>query len=246
VTNGGQVPSAVPALLSFVAGYVDSCTFLALFGVFVAQITGSFVIAGTQLITHDDNVLIKVLAIPVFFFAGVVTTALVAATDGRRSGALPWTLTLEGILLAGFVGVGLAGSPFHDPNAMMALTAALLGLSAMGVQSALVRLLMRGAGSTNVMTTNTTQLAIDLTEVLLCWRKKHRMKGDAAAAAAFSATCRQLGNLLPIVLGFLLGTLVGASAYVRVGLWCVLAAMLIIAGLITWSLYAARGRTALT
>jgi uncharacterized membrane protein YoaK (UPF0700 family) len=245
VTKRGQVPLAVPTLLSFVAGYVDSCTFLALFGVFVAQITGSFVIAGTELITHDDHVLIKVLAIPMFFFAGMVTTLVVAATDARRYGALPWTLTLEEILLAGFVSLGLAGSPFHDPNSVMALAAALLGLSAMGVQSALVRLLMRGVGSTNVMTTNTTQLAIDLAEVLLCWRKKHRMKGDADAAGAFSAACRQFGNLLPVVLGFLLGTLVGASAYVQVGLWCVLAAMLIIAGLIIWSLHAARGHSAL-
>lgn len=174
MTKGCQIPHTVPTLLSFVAGYVDSCTFLALFGVFVAQITGSFVITGAQLVTHDDNILIKVLAIPVFFFAGMLTTAVAAATDGRRYGALPWTLVLEELLLAGFAGVGSAGSPFHDPNATMALTAALFGLGAMGVQSALVRLLMRGFGSTNVMTTNTTQLAIDVTEVLLCWRKKHR------------------------------------------------------------------------
>ena len=39
------VPTAVPALLSFVAGYIDSCMFLALFGLFVAQVTGSFVLA---------------------------------------------------------------------------------------------------------------------------------------------------------------------------------------------------------
>jgi uncharacterized membrane protein YoaK (UPF0700 family) len=244
VTKGGQVPLTVPTLLSFVAGYVDSCTFLALFGVFVAQITGSFVTTGAQLVTHDDNVLIKVLAIPVFFLAGVLTTAVVAATNGQRYGALPWTLILEEILLVGFAGVGLAGSPFHDPNAMMALAAALLGLSAMGVQSALVRLMMRGSGSTNVMTTNTTQLAIDVTEVLLCWRKKHRRREDAAAAAEFAVACRQLFKVLPLVLGFLLGTLVGAIAFVGIGLWCVLAAMLIIAGLIIWSLSSAREHSA--
>ena len=39
------MPRWVPALLNFVAGYVDSYTFLALFGLFVAQVTGSFVTA---------------------------------------------------------------------------------------------------------------------------------------------------------------------------------------------------------
>jgi uncharacterized membrane protein YoaK (UPF0700 family) len=245
-SDRGRVPLAVPTLLSFVAGYVDSCTFLALFGVFVAQVTGSFVIAGAQLVTHDDNMLIKVLAIPAFFFAGMLTTTVVATTDGWRYGALPWTLALEEALLAGFVGVGLAGSPFHDVNSWMALTAALLGLSAMGVQSALVRLLIREFGSTNVMTTNTTQLAIDVTEALLAWRKKRRMPGDVATAAELAATCRRLLKLLPLVLGFLLGTLVGAGAYVRIGLWCGLVAMLLVAGLITWSLWPSHGRSAPT
>ena len=31
------IPRVVPALLSFTAGYVDACTFLALFGLYVAQ-----------------------------------------------------------------------------------------------------------------------------------------------------------------------------------------------------------------
>jgi uncharacterized membrane protein YoaK (UPF0700 family) len=230
-----SVPLAVPVLLSVVAGYVDSCTFLALFGVFVAQATGSFVIAGTQLVMHDDNILIKVLAIPVFFFAGMLTTAVVAATDGQRYGALPWTLVLEEVLLAGFVGVGLLESPFSEANTAMAVTAALLGLSAMGVQSALVRLLMRETGSTNVMTTNTTQLAINVTEAALAWRKKCQMPEHAATAADFTAACRQLLKVLALILGFLLGTLAGAIAYVQMGLACGVVALLLVAGLIIWT-----------
>jgi uncharacterized membrane protein YoaK (UPF0700 family) len=238
------VPLALPVLLSVVAGYVDSCTFLALFGVFVAQATGSFVIAGTQLVTHDDNILIKVLAIPVFFFAGMLTTAVVVATDGRRYGALPWTLVLEEVLLIGFVGVGSAGSPFFEANTAMAVTAALLGLSAMGVQSALVRLLMGEFGSTNVMTSNTTQLAINVTEATLAWRKKRQMPEDAAAAAEFTAAGRQLLKMLALILGFLLGTLAGAIAYVQMGLACAVVAPLLVAGLIIWTFWSERGRRA--
>jgi uncharacterized membrane protein YoaK (UPF0700 family) len=247
VANGfgrDRVPLTIPLLLSIVAGYIDSCTFLALFGLFVAQATGSFVIAGAQLVTHDDNMLIKILAIPVFFLAGMVTTAAVAVTSGWRYGALPWTLVLEEILLVGFAGTGLAGGPFLDPSAPMTLTAALLGLAAMGVQSALVRLLMREFGSTNVMTTNTTQLAIYATEAVLTWRKKRQVTKDVEIAAAFTATCRQLRELLPLVLGFLLGTVAGALAYLQIGWWCVLAPILLVASMIIWSLWFERGRSA--
>jgi uncharacterized membrane protein YoaK (UPF0700 family) len=36
-----RVPAIVPPLLSFTAGFIDSFTVLALFGLFVAQVTGS-------------------------------------------------------------------------------------------------------------------------------------------------------------------------------------------------------------
>jgi Protein of unknown function (DUF1275) len=42
------LPLSMPVLLSFVAGYIDSYTYLGLFGLFVAQVTGSFVIAGAE------------------------------------------------------------------------------------------------------------------------------------------------------------------------------------------------------
>jgi hypothetical protein len=42
----------------------------------------------------------------------------------------------------------------------------MFGLTAMGVQSALVRLLIKGAASTNVMTTNASQIAVDATQAL--------------------------------------------------------------------------------
>jgi uncharacterized membrane protein YoaK (UPF0700 family) len=58
------VPGPIPVVLSFVAGYVDSCTYLGLFGVFVAQVTGSFVLAGTQFVKSEPGALAKLLAIP--------------------------------------------------------------------------------------------------------------------------------------------------------------------------------------
>jgi hypothetical protein len=37
-----RLPAIIPPLLSFTAGFIDSFTVLALFGLFVAQVTGSF------------------------------------------------------------------------------------------------------------------------------------------------------------------------------------------------------------
>lgn len=228
------IPRAVPALLSFTAGYVDACTFFALFGLFVAQVTGSFVIAGAQLVTHDEGFLIKVLAIPVFFTAGVLTTIVAEVLRRRGRSALVWSLSLECALLTGFVVLGLTVPIEPHPNAPLTLLAAMLGLSAMGVQSALVRLLLPGVASTNVMTTNTTLFAIDAGELLLGWHGR-RKSGDPAAAAQYDAARGRLAGLVPIGIGFLLGTVAGAFGYVLFGLWCLLLILAVLLGLIGWA-----------
>jgi len=227
------VPRIVPALLSFAAGYVDACTFLALFGLYVAQVTGSFVLLGAEFVTHEPGILIKVLGIPVFFAAGVLTTILAEVLRRRGYAALTWALGLECALLAGFLALGLAVPFGLDPNAPVAVIAAALGLAAMGVQSAAVRLLMPGVVSTNVMTTNTTLFAIDTGELLLGWHG--RRNGDAGAAAQYDAAQQRLTVLVPIGLGFIFGTAAGAIAYLWFGLWCLALILLELIGLIIWT-----------
>jgi uncharacterized membrane protein YoaK (UPF0700 family) len=68
------VPRPIPVMLTFVAGYVDSCTFLGLFGVFVAQVTGSFVLAGTQFVRSEPGALAKLLAVAHNLAAGLAAT----------------------------------------------------------------------------------------------------------------------------------------------------------------------------
>src|SRR5215813_9782605 len=175
------LPRLVPALLSFIAGYVDSCTFLALFGLYVAQLTGSFVLVGTETVVHDAGFAIKLLAIPMFGLAGALTTVIVRRSRGRA--ALPATLALEAALLVGLFAAWRVGAPFTGRGDPAVLWASLCGLSAMGVQSALVRLLAKGSPSTNVMTTNTTLFAVDATDLVIAWRAHRRTPGDATAAA---------------------------------------------------------------
>ena len=86
------VPRPIPVMLTFVAGYVDSCTYLGLFGVFVAQVTGSFVLAGTQFVRSEPGALAKLLAVPSFFLAGVAVTMLVHPLRESARAALAWSL----------------------------------------------------------------------------------------------------------------------------------------------------------
>src|SRR5215469_16181496 len=98
-----MVPPAVPVLLSFVAGYLDSYTYLSLFGLFAAQVTGSFVIAGAEFVTSDFGIAGKLIAIAAFVAAAAATAALCIAARDTNRGVLPWMLGLEALLLAIFV-----------------------------------------------------------------------------------------------------------------------------------------------
>lgn len=228
-----HVPDAVPPLLSFVAGYVDSCTFLALFGLFVAQATGSFVVAGAQLAGHEHGI-VKILAIPIFLLGATITTMIGIQLRAQGKAALAWCLTLEAVLLAGLLAAGI-GAPFADPDAGWSLVASFLALSAMGVQSALVRLLMRGVASTNVMTTNMTLIGIDFAEFLLAWHAKRRASNQRLAAQRYRTVRRRFSIMLFIALGFLLGAALGALAFNLIGWLSLAAPIVLIVALAGWA-----------
>ena len=229
-TTSAPIARGVPTLLGFVAGYVDSCTFLAFNGLFVAQATGSFVVAGSEFVTNNDGFVIKVLAIPTFFAVGVLTTVMVRMLGAEDRRALVATLAVEAALLFGLVCVGVSAASVPGIS-----VAALFGLSAMAVQSALVRLLLDGYGSTNVMTSNTTQLSIDVTEVVLARYRKRRNAPGAASAAGYASARGRLTRLAPIMLGFLAGTIAGGLAYVSTGLICLVLAIGIVGSLAIWA-----------
>jgi uncharacterized membrane protein YoaK (UPF0700 family) len=237
------VPRAVPPLLSFAAGFVDSCTALALFGLFVAQVTGSFVLAAVAFVTKEQGAVTKVLAIPVFLLAAAATTVLVVLAERCGRAAIAWALALECAVLTSFLLALLIGAPLVNPNSAAVVVASLLGLFAMGTQSATVRLLMKSVASTNVMTTNTTQIAIDATELLLAWQAGRRAPSDAAATAAYAAARTRLAGLFPIMLGFLLGTVTGTVAYVTIGVWGLLLPLAIMYGIFAWANGRREGRS---
>src|SRR5580698_6648706 len=200
----------MPMLLSFVAGYVDSYTYLALFGLFVAQVTGSFVIAGAELVRHDHGATGKLLAVLAFIAAAAITAALIALARERGYAPMPWMLALEAVLLAVFVAIIWLGPDVKAATNWSGIIAGLFAACAMGAQSVLVRLLMKGIPQTNVMTGNMTQLGIAITELILAWRRFSHSEHGAAAVREFHEVRGQLLTVLSIAVGFLLGAATGA------------------------------------
>src|SRR5258707_1718809 len=110
-----EPPRAVPILLAAVAGWVDACTFLGLFGFFVAQVTGSYVLAGAHWVAGWPGAA-AVLAVPVFFAGGVAATLAAIAGQAVGRGPPAAGLPLQKLPLIGFFPAVSAREPFRGPG----------------------------------------------------------------------------------------------------------------------------------
>ena len=116
---------------------------------------------------------------------------------------------LHAALLAGCLGLGVGLGPFADADSPTAVLVGMLAVAAMATQNALVKLALPGVPSTAVMTTNTTQLTIDLATLL--WSRGE--PEDLAQAR------RRAGVTSPAVVGFVAGCAAGSVLEVHFGLW---------------------------
>ena len=147
-------------VLSTTAGAVDVIGFLGLGGLFTAHITGNLVVLAAHYVTGAFSQMGPLLSVPVFVAVlGIVT---VLFTNKPIRGARRTLLILQAGLLAGCLGFASKLGPFTNPDTAAAVFVGMLGVAAMATQNALVKLGLPGFPSTAVMTTNTTQLAVDL------------------------------------------------------------------------------------
>lgn len=200
-----NVDRLLPALLSVTAGAVDIIGFLALGGLFTAHITGNVVILAAHYVTGRFSEIGPLLSVPVFIAVLGLVTMLSANKAARRNRRA--LLILQAALLAGFLAASVALGPFANPNGGEAVFAGMLGVAAMATQNALVKLALPGSPSTAVMTTNTTQLAVDLAMIARgrgepenLARARHRASMIFPSVAGFVAGCAA-GSLLEIHLG---------------------------------------------
>jgi uncharacterized membrane protein YoaK (UPF0700 family) len=194
-------------VLSVIAGSTDIIGFLGLDGLFTAHITGNLVILAARFFGGGPAPVAHLISVPVFIVAVLLTRLLAGILESTRIGS-PWPLLLlQFLLLAAFLAIGVAAGPRVDPNAPMMIFAGMLGVSAMAVQNALARILLTGAPSTAVMTTNITVFTLDVGETLV-----------ARDTTRIAEARRRAKHTWPAIAGFLLGCALGAPFEVALGL----------------------------
>ncbi|QNB08022.1 DUF1275 domain-containing protein [Herbaspirillum frisingense] len=207
--------------LAFLAAYVDTLGFIALFGLFTAHVTGNFILIGSALAdTSQMSILLKFLAFPAFIIGVAVGRLLIAAIQRRNGRALGWSLVLQLLLLIGFMVCGMAAAPVQSPTAGWVMASGLLGTASMGVHSAISRLLLAHLAPTSLMTGNVTQVVIDVVDML-------RGASDAGT------TERCIKFVWP-VLSFGVGAIAAAFAYHAIGFAALVVPVLILVALIGW------------
>ncbi len=201
------------ALLSAVAGYVDTAGFLSLNGLFTAHVTGNLVVAGAEIAgLGDRRVWVRLAVIPGFILASLLTTTLLRT----RHWSLARFLGLEALTLLLFtlLGVGLADQLSQD-WALFAIGSA--GVFAMGVQNALMREAFGNLAPTTIMTGNLTQFTIDLARLLVI-RDHLQHEHPDRQQAEIEQRVSKFGLAL---LSFTIGAALGAVITAQLGLWSI-------------------------
>ena len=206
-TAPSRLEKQLPTLLSVIAGMVDLTGFLTLGNLFTAHITGNLVVVGALVVRRGRINPPQILAIPVFILA-VGAIWLVAKASGRRGPNLRRLLLLiQFLLLTSLLIFSVITRPSADPHGLMAGMAAMIAVSAMACQFALLRLTLPVAPSTAVMTGNLTNSVLSLLDVV---SRTQSLKGGD--------TQRLIGSL-HLLLGFFGGCVVAAAAVTYLGDW---------------------------
>jgi uncharacterized membrane protein YoaK (UPF0700 family) len=198
----------LPFVLSVIAGSVDVIGFLGLGGLFIAHITGNLVVLAARSVAGEEASVAHLLSVPVFVMALAAARLLAAGLIRLRTATLRPLLLLQFLLLSVFLAVCVVAGPAAGPDTTIMIFAAMLGVSAMAVQNALVQISLAGSPSTAVMTTNLTRFVADLGEVLFGAEASDRANAASRAWRTGAA-----------IAGFVVGCGLGAWCQAHAGLW---------------------------
>lgn len=198
-----------PHLLTFNGGYVDTAGFLALHGLFTAHVTGNFVTFGASLVHGSSGAIGKLLALPMFCVALMLTRLASESLTQRGFASLKVLIWVKAALFVAGAALAILKGPFVDGDSLAAIVTGLLLVSAMAIQNAIHRIYFPKAPPTTLMTGSTTQAMMDLADLV-------RGKLDAAARAAVRVRCISLVKSICI---FAAGCGAAAIGYLQMGMW---------------------------
>lgn len=183
----------VTLLLSVIAGYCDTVTFVSAGSIFSAHVTGNFIVFAYQLIKGSEaQAWIKLLTFPVFVLSVIVGGQIAAKSVNHYK-----ILLTEGIIL---LLSGIFSLLFVHASGLgwMTYIVVMLAVFTMGLQNAFGKLYAKETlGPTTMMTGNVTQASLDLGNSVTSSFK------DALSTESLKKQSVTIG-------GFLLGCLIGA------------------------------------
>ena len=196
----------VTLLLTTIAGYCDTVTFVAADAIFSAHVTGNFIVFAYQIVKGSDfQAWIKLLTFPVFIFS-VIVGGIIASKSVSKYKILLW----EGVLLIISGTLSYAFGYLNWTDKWTVYSVALLVVFAMGLQNAFGKLFSKETyGPTTMMTGNVTQAALDLGNFI----KSKFVDSDFRTS---------LTRQMITIFGFLAGCFLGAIAGKYFGLGTVI------------------------
>jgi uncharacterized membrane protein YoaK (UPF0700 family) len=202
-----RLEARLSPLLSVIAGMVDFTGFFTLGHIFPAHVTGNIVLAAAVVVDGSTFHWAQLMAIPVFTLALAAVWVIAQASRQHGSSLARLLLLVQFLLLAALLIFSIITKPSADPVGLSAGTAAVMAMSAMACQYALLRLAMPGAISTAVMTGNLVNAVLSTMELL------------SARHPLLPRDSTPLNRSLNRLLGFLLGCVVAAAAVSLAGDW---------------------------
>jgi len=202
-----RVEKRLPPLLSVIAGMVDLTGFLTLGNLFTAHITGNLVVIGALAVRGGPINLAQILALPVFILAVAATWWIARSSAQRGPSLLRLLLRVQFLLLTCVWVFAVITTPSAAPHGLMAGIAAMVAVSAMACQFALLRVAMPGAPSTAVMTGNLTNAVLSLLNAIS--RSDQSNVSDLA----------RLKASLQLLVGFVGGCVLATAAVIYLHDW---------------------------
>jgi uncharacterized membrane protein YoaK (UPF0700 family) len=201
----------VTLVLTIIAGYCDSITFVAADKIFSAHVTGNFIVFAYQMVKGSDgDAWIKLLTFPVFMLAVMMGGWIAAKFSSRH-----FLLLCEGIIL--IVGGIIAYALGYLENAVITwpmYLVTMIVVVAMGLQNAFGKLFAKDTfGPTTMMTGNVTQFALDIREVF-----NSGFKNTDFLAGVKKGMITLGGFLIGCMLGAYIGKLFGLAGVVLPGI----------------------------
>lgn len=200
---------SLPAVQSLTAGYADTSGFLALKGLFTSHVTGNFVTLGSALVFGSSGALAKTLALPTFCLAIIAIRLVALRLRAAGRPVLRSVLTVQLVLLTFAAALAAWAGPFDDPDRGAALALGMVMVAAMALQNAAHRVHLSHAPPSTVMTGSTTQIMLDLGDMI------HGLPPEKAA------TIRpRLKAMTASVLLFAAGCGLAALLFAEINKWC--------------------------